>query len=297
MNLQITGLSTEALLSQLEFEELGTARTANALVKRVLKALAICPKTAILAKIGLEAIDVTSSSSASGITEALAAVLIDLKRHEKEIEAFSTKANRFTEWLKTDAGARVFRQSAGAADRTADPGKVGRIARLLLYGAVSSGRDEDDQLLVQQVSEFTRIAEILTDTDVLVLRAIYQSQRAVIEKYRELNGLGGDSQDRQLQDQWAQAVFAQWKETSFTDRSRFLRFIDVLSALPRLEAQGLIGRTTSQVVSADISSTPFGLLDLGALFVEQALKYDGRLEVEEESGDLIHDLQDSNASY
>ena len=207
-------------------------------------------------------------------------MLIDLKRHEERIEEFSTKAIRVTEWLKSDIGARVFRQSAGAADRTADPGKVKRIARLLLYGALSSGGEKNDQLLVQQVSEFTRIAEILTDTDVFVLRAIYLSQRAVIEKYRELNGLGGDSLDRRLQDEWAQAVFAQWKETSFTDPSRFVRFVDVLSALPRLEAQGLIGRTTSQVVTADISSTPFGLLDLGALFVEQALKYGDRLESE-----------------
>jgi hypothetical protein len=154
---------------------------------------------------------------------------------------------------------------------------------LLLNGALLSDGEENDQLLVQQVSEFTRIAEILTDTDVFVLRAIYVKQRAVIEKYRELNGLGGDSQDRQLQDQWAQAVFAQWKDTSFSDENQSIRFIDVLSALPRLEAQGLVGRTTSQFVSADIPSTPFGLLDLGALFVEQALKYDGRLEDEEES--------------
>lgn len=284
MNLQITGLSTEALLSQLEFEELGKAKTPITLVKRLLRALAIYPKTAIFAKIGLEAIDITASSDASGITEVLAAVLIDLKRHEERIEEFSTKAIRVTEWLKSDTGARVFRQSAGAADRTADPGKVKRIARLLLYGALSSGGEKNDQLLVQQVSEFTRIAEILTDTDVFVLRAIYLSQRAVIEKYRELNGLGGDSLDRRLQDEWAQAVFAQWKETSFTDPSRFVRFVDVLSALPRLEAQGLIGRTTSQVVTADISSTPFGLLDLGALFVEQALKYGDRLESEDESG-------------
>jgi hypothetical protein len=283
MNLQITGLSTEALLSQLEFEELSTAKSANALVERVLKALAIYPKTAIFAKIGLEAIDITSSSSANGITEVLAAVLIDLKRHEKRIEEFSTKATQFTEWLKTDPGVRVFRQSTGAVDRTADSGKVERIARLLLNGALLSDGEENDQLLVQQVSEFTRIAEILTDTDVFVLRAIYVKQGAVIEKYRELHGLGGESQDRQLQDQWAQAVFAQWKDTSFSDENQSIRFIDVLSALPRLEAQGLVGRTTSQFVSADISSTPFGLLDLGALFVEQALKYDGRLEDEEES--------------
>ena len=138
MNLQITGLSTEALLSQLEFEELGKANTIT-LVKRLLRALAIYPKTAIFAKIGLEAIDITASSDASGITEVLAAVLIDLKRHEERIEEFSTKAIRVTEWLKSDTGARVFRQSAGAADRTADPGKVKRIARLLLYGALSSG--------------------------------------------------------------------------------------------------------------------------------------------------------------
>ena len=50
MNKQITGLSTEALLTQLEFEKLSTSEGANALIKRVLRILAIYPKTAIPAK-------------------------------------------------------------------------------------------------------------------------------------------------------------------------------------------------------------------------------------------------------
>jgi hypothetical protein len=166
------------------------------------------------------------------------------------------------------------RQSAGAAERTADPGKVKRIARLLLNGLLSASRAADNQLRVMHAAEFTRIAEILTDTYVLVLRAIYRPQKSVIDKYRELVLGREQSEERLLQDEWFQAVFAAWKETAFSAENGTIRFVDVHSALQRLEAQGLICRTTSQVVSSDITSTPFGLLDLGALFVEQALTYD-----------------------
>jgi hypothetical protein len=278
MNKQITGLSTEALLTQLEFENLNTSEGANALIKRVLRALAICPKTAIPAKIGLEAIDITSSANATGATSVLSAVLLDLRRHEERIDECLAKANRFVEWLKTDVGGDLFRQATGVADRTADPAKVFRVGRLLLNGSVSSGDSNDEQILLQQGSEFLRIAEILIDTDVFVLRAIYAQQKLVVSKYRELTNAIDNSNERQLQDQWSQAVFTAWKETRFIGLDGPIRFVDVLSALQRLEAQGLIGRTTTQVVLADIASSPYGLLDLGALFVEQALAYDGRID-------------------
>ena len=42
------------------------------------------------------------------------------------------------------------------------------------------------EILLQQASEFLRIAEILIDTDVLVLRAIYAQQKNFqSSKYRE----------------------------------------------------------------------------------------------------------------
>lgn len=278
MNKQITGLSTEALLTQLEFEELSKSEGANAIAKRVLRALAITPATAIFAKIGLEAIDIASSTNSTGATLILSAVLLDLKRHEKRIDECNVKINRFFEWLKTDIGGDLFRQAIGVADRTADPAKVSRVGRLLLNGSASSGSSNDDQILLQRASEFLRIAEILIDANVFVLRAIYAQQKALVGKYRELTEARDNSNERQLQDEWSQAVFTAWKETRFTGFDGPIRFIDVLSALQRLEAQGLIGPTTTQFVSADIASTPYGLLDLGALFVEQTLAYDGQVD-------------------
>jgi hypothetical protein len=274
MNRQITGLSTEALLSQIEFEKLDSPAIASAPVKRLLKRLALVPATAYASKVALEAIETISPAATEGISEVLSAVLIDLKHHEAKFEDCFAKLKKFTDWAQCDRGSRAVRQSAGAVSRTADPRKVERIARLLLNGALLSDGTENDEFRIIQLAEFTRIAEILTDTDVLVLRAIYSSQKALIEKYRELEPEREQSEERQLQDEWMQAVFQQWKATVFSS----IRFIDVLSALPRLEAQGLIGRTTIQVVSADIASPPFGLLDLGALFVEQTLAYDGRLD-------------------
>jgi hypothetical protein len=273
MNRQITGLPTEALLTQLEFENLSSS-AATLIVKRLLRALAIVPVTAILSKTALEGEDIFSSGTTSGISEVLSAVLIDLRRHEEKFEDFYSKLNEFAESAKTVDGSRAVRQSAGAAERTADPGKVKRIARLLLNGLLSASRAADNQLRVMHVAEFTRIAEILTDTDVLVLRAIYRPQKPLIEKYRELVLGREQSEERLLQDEWFQAVFAAWKETVFSAENGTIRFVDVHSALQRLEAQGLICRTTSQVVASDITSAPFGLLDLGALFVEQALTYD-----------------------
>ena len=52
MNLQITGLSTEALLSQLEFEELGKANTIT-LVKRLLRAWRSIRRLPSLPRLGL----------------------------------------------------------------------------------------------------------------------------------------------------------------------------------------------------------------------------------------------------
>ena len=280
MNKQITGLSTEALLTQLEFEKMSTSEGINAFIKRVLRALAIHPKTAIPAKIGLEAIDITSSSNSTGATVVLSAVLLDLRRHEEQINECLVKANRFVEWLKTELGGDLFRQATGIADRTVDPAKISRVGRLLLNGSASSDDPNHDQILLQQTSEFLRIAEILIDVDVLVLRAIYAQQKALVCKYRELTEARDNPNERQLQDEWSHAVFAAWKETRFTRPDGLIRFIDVLSALQRLEAQGLIGRTTTQVVTADIASTPYGLLDLGALFVEQTLAYDDKVDFE-----------------
>ncbi len=277
MNRQITGLATEALLTQSEFENLSSSPT-TVIVKRLLRALAIVPVTAILSKTALEGDDILSSGATSGISEVLSAVLIDLRRHEQKFEDYHSKLNSFMETARTDDGSRAIRQSAGAAERTADPGKVKRIARLLLNGLLPTNGAEDNQLRVMYLAEFTRIAEILTDTEVLVLRAIYGYQKPLIEKYRELVRGREQSQERLLQDDWFHAVFAAWKETEFSTENGTIRFIDAHSALHRLEAQGLISRTTSQVVSSDITSTPFGLLDLGALFVEQALTY-GRYQL------------------
>jgi hypothetical protein len=82
MNRQITGLPTEALLTQLEFENLSSS-AATLIVKRLLRALAIMPVTAILSKTALEGEDIFSSGITSGISEVLSAVLIDLRRHEE----------------------------------------------------------------------------------------------------------------------------------------------------------------------------------------------------------------------
>ena len=102
-------------------------------------------KTAIPAKIGLEAIDISSSTSSAGATLVLSAVLLDLKRHEKRIDECLAKANRFVEWLKTDVGGDLFRQAAGAADRTADPAKISRVGRLLLNGSAATEDPNQDR--------------------------------------------------------------------------------------------------------------------------------------------------------
>lgn len=55
---------------------------------------------------------------------------------------------------------------------------------ILLNGALQWPRTEEEQELAQQhMAEFTRIAEMLTDTDVLVLRAIYDARSPLILRY------------------------------------------------------------------------------------------------------------------
>ena len=213
MNKQITGLSTEALLTQLEFEKLSTNEGATALVKRVLKTLAICPKTAIPAKMASKRSTYHHLRAQPGLRWYFRRLLLDLKRHEKRIDECLAKANRFVEWLMTDVGGDLFRQAAGAADRTADPAKISRVGRLLLNGSAATEDPNQDQILLQQASEFLRIAEILIDTDVLVLRAIYAQQKNLVSKYRELTEAKDSSNERQLQDGWSHAVFNVWKET------------------------------------------------------------------------------------
>ena len=66
-------------------------------------------------------------------------------------------------------------------------------------------------------------------------------------------------------------------------RARLIRYVEGFKT-GDFDGSAHAGRDDISGSDADISSTPFGLLDLGALFVEQALKYGDRLESEDESG-------------
>jgi hypothetical protein len=227
----------------------------------------------VLAKGALEVLG-SDSKSGSGIEEVCSAVLIDLCYHESKLEQFNDKLKEVLEWMSS-RGAALTLQAARAAETTADPGKKKRISRLLISGAQTWPTNDaaEQAIRTQQIAEFTRISAILLDTDVLVLRAIYRSQIGLVTRYRELmKQIASSDSHWQLQDGWSQEVFRVWKETPLVDRNHRVGFLEVLSALPRLESQGLICRATTQIVQGlDVASTPYGLTDLGALFVELAV--------------------------
>jgi hypothetical protein len=177
---------------------------------------------------------------------------------------------RIEQFMADLRGSSLFRQAQGATQRTADRTKVERIGRILLNGALRWPQTEEErELRRQHLAEFMRIAEILTDTDVLVLRAIYKTQLPLILKYKEI--LKDDPPRAAASEaDWIQAVFQVWKETQFLSEGQPLSFFNIHSGLIRLESQGLIGRTTSQTVVAQVTTTPYGLLELGALFAEYA---------------------------
>lgn len=200
----------------------------------------------------------------------LARVIIDeLRFRDKTIEDFKRDMQKFEAFVAEIKGAILTRDAVEAAKRTADIGKIARIGYILLNGALAWPDKDDQQMLKQmEMSEFTRIAGILTDVDVVVLRSIYEVQKPLIERYREIVTGTDSEQNENLESAWIQSVFQVWKETKFWSAGRPLSFFNVHSALIRLESQGLIGRATSQTVVTQITSTPYGLLELGAQFVE-----------------------------
>jgi hypothetical protein len=247
---QISGFATEAYLSRLEYEALAKSPP-PAVVKRVLEYLAFIPNAkakglGTLAKIAAKTMG-GGTTSGSGLEEVCTAVLLDLSAHEDRLDSFNQQLTDVLDWMRSH-GAPLTEQAARASEGTADPGKRKRIARLLISGA-RAWQSEDDverEITVQQVAEFTRISTILLDVDVLVLRAIYEEQASIVRRYRELMREDqANAEQPQLQDGWAHAVFQAWKRTKLCEPTRRVRFLDVLSALPRLESQGLITRPTT----------------------------------------------------
>ena len=263
-----------ALLSRLKYEELFGPSTMGKIASSLLKKLPlphqIAPIEGALEEIPDLALD---SSLRRGAIALIEVILEELKGPSNSIENVKSRLVRLETFIASSTGGSLFRQSAGATQRTADRSKIRRIGTILLNGALSWPREEQErEVRAQEMAEFTRIAEILTDTDIMVLNAIYKAQFGLIERYRSvIRKEPASAQQGELQTQWIQAVFQIWRDTEFNSDSNPLPFFAVHSALVRLESQGLIGGTTTQNVVAQVTSTPYGLLELGAQFVEFAV--------------------------
>jgi len=245
-------------------------KIASSLLKKLPLPHQIAPIEGALEEIPDLALD---SSLRRGAIALIEVILEELKGPSNSIENVKSRLVRLETFIASSTGGSLFRQSAGATQRTADRSKIRRIGTILLNGALSWPREEQErEVRAQEMAEFTRIAEILTDTDIMVLNAIYKAQFGLIERYRSvIRKEPASAQQGELQTQWIQAVFQIWRDTEFNSDSNPLPFFAVHSALVRLESQGLIGGTTTQNVVAQVTSTPYGLLELGAQFVEFAV--------------------------
>jgi hypothetical protein len=264
----------KALVSRYNYDELFAPGPPAKSVVAGLKWVSLCPAVSVLTKPLYEGANLLLGKAFDEALAQLARVIIEeFKGRDQDFEEFKLKMRTFEAFVAEQRGASLLQQSLGASQRTADPSKLERIGRILLNAALRWPRTDDERELKQQeVAEFTRIAEILTDTDVLVLRAIYDVQSGLVERYRETLGNLGTSQEGDLEASWIQQVFESWKQTKFFQGKQALSSFNVRSALIRLESQGLIGATHSQTVVAQITSTPYGLLELGKSFVESAIR-------------------------
>lgn len=262
----------DALVAGFRYDELFAPGRPEKIVMAALKWSTTIPGISTLTKPFYEGVNALWGKGPDESLVQLARVVIEeLRFRDKRFEDFERDIKRFELFIAEARGSLLFRQAIGATQRTADQTRIKRIGRILLNGALQWPRTDEEQELAQQhLAEFTRVAEILTDTDVLVLRAIYDAQSSLILRYKEIFG-NDPARAAASEADWIQAVSMIWKDTQFLIDGQPLSFFNVHSALIRLEAQGLIGRTTSQTVPAQITATPYGLLELGAVFVEYAV--------------------------
>ena len=267
----------DALVTGYRYDELFSAGRPEKFVLTVLRWSAATPGISTLMKPFYEAANQAwGSDVGEGIVQLAETVIEELRFRDKRLDEFEHHIRQFEEFIGEPRGRLLLKQAAGATQRTADHTKIDRIGRTLLNGALQWPKTEGERELAQQtIAEFTRIAEILTDTDVLVLRAIYEAQSPLILRYREL-AVDDSTRAMAVESDWIQAVFATWHNVQFSANGTPLGFFNVHSALVRLESQGLIGRATSQTVAAQtptaVTTTPYGLLELGAMFVERAVR-------------------------
>jgi hypothetical protein len=272
----ITGTSTEALFSQYELEKIIAFGPVN-VIKDALKFVNIAastnnPALSILTSVACEALD-KAFPTGLGIDELCHAVILDITRHERNFEKIQVTLTEMFNWMAS-YGAQLTYQAARAIEITADKTKKQRIGRILVTGERNwpSNDKEQEDLRTQQISEFTRMAGILLDIDVQVLRSIYSRQKGIVEMYRKLTTQQLDPHARaSIEQDWRNAVFRTWRETSFSEEGKPVAFLDILSALPRLEALGLVCPAyIQQTTGLEVDTTPFGLTDLGCRFVENS---------------------------
>ncbi len=264
----------EALVAEYSYEELFASGKPTRYIVAALKWSTTVPGISAVTKPFSEAANLLAKGPDEGLVELAKVIIDELGFRDRLLDEFRRDLQRFERLVADIQGSSLLRQALGATQRTADRTKIERIGQILLNGALQWPQgDEERELKQQQLAEFIRIAEILTDTDVLVLRAIYSTQLPLISRYREIVGLD-PSRAAASEADWIHAVFQIWKDTQFLTENQPLSFFNVHSALIRLESQGLIVGTTSQTVVAQVTTTPYGLLELGAMFVESAV---GRL--------------------
>jgi hypothetical protein len=273
----------EALVAGYSYDELFAPGKPDKYVVAALKWSTTVPGISILTKPFYEGANLLwGKGPDEGLVQLARVIIVELRFRDRLFEEFKRDMQRFEKFMAEVRGSLLLRQALGATQRTADQTKIERIGRILLNGALQWPQtNEERELSQQRLAEFMRIAEILTDTDVLVLRAIYKVQSPLISQYREIVGTN-PSLAATTEASWIQAVFQTWGDTQFLAEGQPLSFFNVHSALIRLESQGLIGSTTSQTVVAQVTTTPYGLLELGAMFVESAVR-----QIQEEQN---HDL-------
>jgi hypothetical protein len=267
------GSPIEALVAGYDYDRLFSSGTPGDYVLAALKWSVTVPGLSTMTKPFYEGANTILGKlvDVDQLAQLARVVIEELKFRDRTLEHFRLDMQKFEAFVAETQGALLLRQAVEAAQRTADSAKIARIGYILLNGALRWPEDENRQQLIQmEMAEFTRIAEILTDSDVIVLRSIYDLQEPLIEKYREIIQRIDAGQSGASESEWIQSVFLIWKDTKFLFAGQPISFLNVHSALIRLESQGLIGRATSQTVVAQITSTPYGLLELGALFVEYA---------------------------
>jgi hypothetical protein len=164
------------------------------------------------------------------------------------------------EFLNTE-GIGLLAEAAKRASETRDRDRIRRIAAVFAHGVENAGA-----VAIPEAEEFMRLAVLLSDTDVLVLREFVRRQAGLEERARKLG--------RTLREEanWA------WRENKpvFDGLSEG----DLQSACSRLQAFGLVVRVDRIDTALGVNEIPYALVRLGEHFAEYITSYnndDGRV--------------------